>query len=57
MINGRSFFDQTVKIALRTYDNILKPTSDQGNNKNYNNNDNNNNNCIFTRLSLFSKIL
>ena len=29
MIDGRSFFDQTVKINLRTYDNIQKNATGQ----------------------------
>ena len=31
MINGRNFLDQTVKYVLRTYDNIRKIATDQGN--------------------------
>ena len=30
MINGHTFFDQTVKNDLRTYDSIRKITTDQG---------------------------
>ena len=30
MIDGRSIFDQPVKNVLRTYDNILKSTTGQG---------------------------
>ena len=30
MIDGRNFFDQTVKTNLRTYDNITKITTGQG---------------------------
>ena len=31
MINGRNFLDQTVKYVLRTYDNIRKIATSQGN--------------------------
>ena len=30
MINGRNFFDQTIKIDLKTYDNIQKIATGQG---------------------------
>ena len=30
MIDGRNFFDQTIKNDLRTYDNIRKILTDQG---------------------------
>ena len=30
MINGHTFFDQTVKNDLRTYDSIREITTDQG---------------------------
>ena len=30
MINGRNFFDQTIKDDLRTFDNIYEIATDQG---------------------------
>ena len=48
MINGQTFFDQTVKNDLRTYDSIQKITTDQGGDLH---------NWVFTRLSPFRKIL
>ena len=49
MIDGRSSFDQPVKNNLRTYDNIRKIVTGQG--------DDYISVCVFTRLSLFQKIL
>ena len=44
MINGRNLFDQPIKNDLKTYDNIIKIATDQGDD-------------YTTGLSLFQKIL
>ena len=46
MIDGRTLFDQPIKSDLKTYDNIRKIATSQGDD-----------NWMFTRLSLFQKIL
>ena len=46
MIDGRTLFDQPIKSDLKTYDNIRKIATGQGDD-----------NWMFTRLSLFPKIL